>query len=130
MEGLQRGNVTIQEGESLIELFGFDSDRRLTAGPDLKYLRTTGKLDPHASRSLVQIRRLESCKDLRNPASVPDVTETFLLEEWVDPGESFRFQVEVAPVPGVYTATLLAESPPPVLGIHYSALSQSLTVSD
>ena len=36
--------------------------------------------------------------------------------------------VDVPGAPGVYTATLLAEDPPPLLGTHYGALSGSVVI--
>jgi len=123
MEGLKAGDVSIYEGESRLFLDAFDDEKRRAKGSDIRILRTVGALDIHGAPALLRIRRLTDCIWDKSPSSPPEVLEEIIAEFPVEPGETFSHVVTVKGEPGVYSATLLSEDPPPLLGIHYGALS-------
>lgn len=121
--GLRAGRVAIHEGQSFLQLDGYDAERRRTEVPaQMRWLRVRGKLDPAIELSLVKVLRATQCDDKR-PMRAPEIVDEEIFVQGVTGGQSFDYSVEIDGAAGVYSATLLSDD------LHYGALSRAFTVA-
>lgn len=127
---LDDGNVALVEGDSMLTLDAYDSDKRRARGSDIRIFRMRGELDKRAAQdATLRLIRATGCADPRPSTDErPSVTEEVIQEWTVSPGDSFDHDIVVDASTGVYTATLLTKEPAYVLPAQYSALSRAIVV--
>ena len=127
--GLESGHVYLAEGDSRIQIDGYDDKKRRDEGPGTRYLRVRGHLDSRAEDGgTLRIVHATACSDPRpDPTEVPSIEETVLYEETVAAGD-FEVVVTIVGDPGVYTTTVLTNPPTIVEGSRYAALSRAIRI--
>ncbi len=123
MAGLQAGHTVIHEGQSFVQLDGYDADKRRAQGQTLRWIRVRGKLDPQGLATRLQVRRATACQDPRPGLDPPVVTDALVLDQKVAPGGSFDVPMAINGEVGVYTAVLQPDAED-----RYGALSGALVV--
>ncbi len=125
--GLSAGHVVVHEGDSWLELDGYDAARLRAESGTVREIRLRGRLDVRAASARLVLSRATGCVDRRprGDTAPVEVVEDVLLDEPMAPGASFDRAVAIPGDAGVYTATLIPESPVP---IHYVALSRALVI--
>ena len=128
--GLQSAQVALFEGDSRLYLDGYDSDKRHAKGNEIYILRVRGTLDTQSVLSgKLRVHHATSCEDPRpTPLTPVSITETILLDTIIEAGESFDIAVPIEGHPGVYSATLLTNTPTEIVGSRYAALSKGVVI--
>lgn len=130
VSALDDGNVALVEGDSMLTLDGYDSDKRRATGSEIRIFRMRGALDTRAAQdATLRLIRATGCDDPR-PATDkrPEITDEVLQEWTVSPGDSFDHDIVINASTGVYTATLLTKEPVYTQPAQYSALSRAIIV--
>lgn len=122
MAGLQAGRTAIHEGQSFLQVDGYDLDKRHSEGMATHWIRLRGKLDPQAKPTTVRVLRATACQDPRPGLDPPVVTDSTVLEQALVPGTTFDLAIEVKG-PGVYTAELLPDEDE-----RFGALSRAVVI--
>lgn len=123
LDGMRAGRVAMHEGETRLYLDGYDADHQRAEGPETRWLRLRGRIDPDARQPGLTVTRTTGCDDPR-PALDPPVPEDDILMDDVriDPGTDFDLAIPIGGEPGVYSAILVTGDG------HRGALSRAIVV--
>lgn len=123
MEGLQKGEVSIFEGESRLFINDYTENQCHAYGNNVYWIRLRGKADPNLQNPLLKLHLYTSCSDPRpNVVGFPQLTGTVEHEVTLTPGETFDISVKVSGGKGVYSAVLKGTGP------HYLAISKAIII--
>lgn len=123
VQGLVQGNVALHEGDSFLQLHGYDADKRHAQGKAIRWLRIRGSVDKRAEGPVVlKLTRATACQDPRPQRTPVTLSQTVLYETKLQPGDRFDHAIEAKAETGVITATLQPARE------HYAAFSRALVI--
>lgn len=123
MSSVQEGKVRIFEGESSVQINGYNVERCHSQNSAIRYIRIRGSVDAALNNAKVVITRYTGCNDPRpSDTSFPEANGVELLRLALDPGMEFDAYVEIEGESGVYNAFLSGD------GTHYYALSEAIVI--
>lgn len=122
LQGMSDGKVALHEGNSFLQIDGYDGDKRRQEGAGMKWIRLRGQLDARAGKAVLSLHLTTSCQDFRPALKPPELSQVLVHRQTVQPGASLDVSIQVKASKGVYTAVLSPH------GAHYHALSRAIVL--